>query len=65
MGTQFITELAKLYDGYGSASAMESVALKAAMVLPPLLLQKPHRQSKSREHTYQVPRTSFAPLARG
>ena len=50
MGTQFVTELAKLYDGYGSASAMESVALKAAMVLPPLLLQKPHRQSKSREH---------------
>ena len=41
MGTQFVTELAKLYDGYGSASAMESVALKAAMVLPPLLLQKP------------------------
>ena len=29
---------------------MESIALKAAMVLPALLLQKPHKQSKSCEH---------------
>ena len=29
---------------------MESIALKAAMVLPPLLLQKPHRQLKFHEH---------------
>ena len=50
VGSQFVTELAKLYDGYGSASALESIALKASMVLPPLLLQKPHRQSRSREH---------------
>ena len=50
VGSHFIIELAKLYESYGSASAMESIALKAAMVLPALLLQKPHRQSKSREH---------------
>ena len=50
VGSQFVTELAKLYDGYGSASPLESIALKAAMVLPPLLFQKPHRQSRSREH---------------
>ena len=29
---------------------MESIVLKAAMVLPALLLQKPHKQSKSHEH---------------
>ena len=50
VGSHFVIELAKLYESYGSASAMECIALKAAMVLPPLLLQKPHRQSKSREH---------------
>ena len=49
-GSHFVTELAKLYEGFGSASAMECIALKAAMVLPALLLQKPHIQSKSREH---------------
>ena len=50
MGSQFVTELANLYDGYGSASGLESITLKATMVLPPLLLQKPLSQSKSREH---------------
>ena len=50
VGSHFVIGLAKLYESYGSASAMESIALKAAMVLPPLLLQKPHRQSKFREN---------------
>ena len=48
-GSHFITELAKLYESFGSASAMECIriALKAAMVLLALLLQKPHMGSKS------------------
>ena len=50
VGCRFISELAKLYEGFGSASAMECIALKSAMVLPALLLQKPHARSKSREH---------------
>ena len=49
-GSHFVTELAKLYESFGSASAMECIALKAAMVLPALLLQKPHMRSKSRDH---------------
>ena len=49
-GSHFVTELAKLYESFGSASAMECIALKVFMVLPALLLQKPHLQSKSREH---------------
>ena len=32
-------------------TALEPVALKAAMVMPLLLLQKPHSTSKSKEHT--------------
>ena len=50
VGSHFVTELTKLYESYCSTSAMESLALKAAMVLPALLLQKPHRQLKSHEH---------------
>ena len=52
MGTKFVTdhEPAKLFKSYGSTSAMESIALKATMVLPASLLQKPHRQSKSCDH---------------
>ena len=49
-GTSFVTALASLYKGYGEGSAMESVALRAAMVMPILMLQKPHARSKSWEH---------------
>ena len=37
VGTQFVAELAKLYDGYGSASAMESITVMTDQ--PPTLLQ--------------------------
>ena len=33
VGTKFVIKLAKLFENYGSASAMESIALKATMVL--------------------------------
>ena len=49
-GKDFVRELSKLYSAYGSASALESVALKAAVVLPILLLQKPSRTSKTKQH---------------
>ncbi len=39
-GRSFVNELTRLYQAFGSASAMESVALKAAIVLPILLLQE-------------------------
>ena len=38
------------YLAYGTASALESVALKAAIVLPILLLQKPSKKSKTKDH---------------
>ena len=49
-GTCFVMEISSLFRSYGEGSTMESCALHAAMVLPTLLLQKPHSRSKSREH---------------
>ena len=39
-----------LYSAYESILALESVALKAAIVFPILLLQKPSRTSKTKQH---------------
>ena len=50
VGSAFVSELARLFGAFSAASALESVALKAATVLPILLLQKPSRTSKSKEH---------------
>ena len=49
-GKEFTHELSRLFLAFASASSMESVALRAAIVLPILLLQKPHRKSKAKEH---------------
>ena len=49
-GKRFVNELARLIRAYADASAMEGVALYAAMVMPALLLQRPHRTSKTRDH---------------
>jgi len=49
-GKSFVNELARLFQAFATGSALESVALKAAMTLPPLLLQKPHRNSKTKTH---------------
>ena len=35
---------------YADQSALEATALKAAMILPTLVLQKPFRTSKSKDH---------------
>ena len=49
-GKKFVSELARLFQAFADASALETVALKAAMTLPALVLQKPHAKSKVREH---------------
>ena len=48
-GTSFVRELSCLTDAYSDATAMEGIALKTAMVLPALVLQKPSPKSKSKE----------------
>ncbi len=49
-GSSFISELAGLYRAYAEKSSLECIALKAAAIIPTLLLQKPHAKSKHKEH---------------
>ena len=43
-------ELARLHEAIANSSTLESVSLKAAIVMPHLLLQKPHYFSKTKEN---------------
>ena len=49
-GKAFVSELAKLFKAYAGGSALESIAITPAMLLPLLLLQKPHQNSKAKKH---------------
>ena len=49
-GKSFVHELSHLFKAYAKGNSQESIALTAAMTLPSLLLQKPHRSSKTKEH---------------
>ena len=49
-GKQFIENLTKLFTAYAQESSHESFAIKAAMTMPALLLQKPHSKSKTKDH---------------
>ena len=51
-GKAFVRELTRMFRAYADGSALESVAMKAAMVMPALLLQKPHPRSKAKDHTF-------------
>lgn len=55
-GKSFVRELTRMFQAYADASALESMALQAAMVMPALLLQKPHAKSKAKEHTILLDR---------
>ena len=49
-GKNFVLELSRLICAYADLCALESIALKAAMLMPQLLLQKPHPGSKACDH---------------
>ena len=49
-GRAFVTEQARLFCAYANGSALECVALKAAMIMPILLLQRPYVKSKDWDH---------------
>ena len=53
-GQAFICELAKMFRFYGESSPLESIALKCAMILPSLILQKPHPRSRSADHVKAI-----------
>ena len=50
VGRLFVTTLTSLLSAYADGTAMESIALKAAMTMPALLLQRPHRHSRNADH---------------
>ena len=45
-----------MFRAFADSSALESVAMKAVMVMPALLLQKPHPRSKARDHVSHLER---------
>lgn len=49
VGKSFVSNIAKLYNAFGTASAMECIALKTVSVMPCLLLQKSHSNRKGKE----------------
>ena len=46
----------RIFNAYAEGSALECVAMKAAMTMPALLLQKPSSSSKAREHALHLER---------
>jgi len=55
-GRAFVAEQARLFCAYAMDSALEYVALKAAMIIPVLLLQHSHAKSKDNNHIYHLTR---------
>ncbi len=43
VGKKFVQELSRLFRAYAEGSALESIALRAVMVLSVLALQKPSK----------------------
>ena len=56
IGNMFVHELAKLFQAFGDGSNLSSIALKSAIVQQQLLLQKPSRSSKSKDHIRHLKR---------
>ena len=49
-GKAFVAEMSRLIRAYAEGSTLETIALKCAMIMPALLLQKPHKTSKAKDH---------------
>ena len=50
-GNDFVRELARLISAYQQDNPLECIAMKAIMILPILLLQKPSAKSKCKDHS--------------
>ena len=46
----FVLEVSRLIRAFCEGSALETVAMKAIMILPHVVLQKPHPSSTAKEH---------------
>ena len=50
-GQEFVAELTNCLKHFSTGTSLQPIALKMAMIIFPLLLQKPSRKSKSKDHT--------------
>ena len=50
VGKEFVEEITSIVNHFIKNTEMQSVAMKALMVIGPLLLQKPSKSSKNKEH---------------
>ena len=48
-----------MFRAYADASALEYIALKAATIMPALLLQKPNPRSREKDHTIHLDRRLY------
>ena len=55
-GKAFVSELAHLFQVYADSSSLECIAVKATTIMQILLLQKPSRTSKSKDHVAHLQR---------
>lgn len=56
VGKSFVFELARLYKAFATSSSLESIALKATIVLPILVLQKPSQNTKAKDLSISLER---------
>ncbi len=55
-GKSFVHELTRMFNGYVEGSALECIEIKAAMIMPALLLQKSSSKSKAKENASHLER---------
>ena len=56
IGKAFVQELARLFQAFADGSSLECVVMTATSILPILLLQKPSKNSKSKDHVKHLKR---------
>ena len=49
-GKAFVKEMTRLLRAFSEQSSLEGIAVKASMVLPTLILQRPHQTSRAKDH---------------
>ena len=55
-GKKYVSETARLINAFVDSSAMKDISLKALMIMPSLLLQKPSSKSKTKDHSAALKR---------
>ena len=55
-GTSFVKEVARLFQAFADKSSLERVSMKAITLIQTLLLQKPSKKSKTKDHISHLKR---------